>query len=57
MPSVMKASAEVSPWLREVDKLKKNPEKEWPTQAVKQPGSGGVRYSVERRNLWSTADV
>src|SRR6202142_2866015 len=37
MPSVKKASAEVSPWaLREVDRLNKNPEKKrWLTQAVK----------------------
>jgi len=44
MPSVMKASAEVSPWaLREVDcGLNENPENEWPTQAVKQPVEGPV---------------
>jgi len=41
MPSVMKASAEVSPWeLCEVDRPNENPENKWRTQAVKQPGEG-----------------
>ena len=44
MPSVKKASAEVSPRaLREVDRLNKNPEKGMQTQAVK---TSAVFYSI-----------
>ena len=52
MPSVKKASAEVSPWvLREVDRLNENPEKPVANAGSEDPnGHNGASVSPQRRS-------